>query len=899
MPLPDLTVDKTGPATAAYGVPYSYTITVTNNGGAATTAAATVTDVISDDLGINSVSPGCVVSAPPAPFVVTCTVPAGLSNVAPSNVATFTINVTPYALGDIANTASVEGGGDPACPTGTPCTSPPVTTNVTGSILGIAKSGPATGTVGVAYDYTLTVTNSGTAATNTAATVEDDILAGLTINSVSPGCTVSLQTVTCTVPAGLSNVAPTNTASFTINVTPTAAVANSTVPNSATVNGAGDSRCSWNESPPPWCVSNEVETDIPGPDLRVDKTGPANAVVGVAYDYVLTVTNNGVDATAAAMVTDTLDANLAINSAGPGCTVTLQDVSCTIAALDLEAGESVVITINVTPQASAAESMLHNAASLTGGGDPNCTPSCDSDDVPTWVDAAPTQTVVKSAATLTTDADSSGTITEGDTLTYTVTVTNTGDMPLTNVTVNDTQLSPNTFNCASVAVGGTCVLTGTHVVTAAEAQAGQVVNTGNTTSTEIPGPTDSNTVTTPVLVPSISVAKSADPISGTAVTAGQTITYTVTVVVTSAPLSSPLVLTDTLGTGLTFVAFQAGTSAEFDTSGGLGNVILPTGTGSYTLVYTATVDAGATGAVGNNVTVSGGGDPDPVCTTCTTNNPVSPQVSASKSANPASGTAVAPGDTITYTVTVAVANGPLTANAVLADTLGTGLTFVAFQAGTSAEFDTSGGLGNVILPSGTGTGSYTLVYTATVDAGATGAVGNSVTVSGGGDPDPSCTTCTTSHPMEEPATLTIHKTGPAHAIPGQQIMFTILIENTGTVPAENVVVTDPPPTGLTWISNSGDCTTAFPCNLGTLAPGDARVIDVTMSLALNYSGPPEIINTATVTSTSTSSSSSSSAVVTVATSVPFKLVPANAPWALWLLGLLTLLLAGGAMRRHD
>src|SRR5690606_1513499 len=117
-------------------------------------------------------------------------------------------------------------------------------------------------------------------------------------------------------------------------------------------------------------------------------------------------------------------------------------------------------------------------------------------------------TVVKSAATLSVDADGSGDITRGDTLSYTLTMTNTGDVPLTNVVVSDPLLTPNSQTCATVAVGDTCALTGTLVVSAAQAQAGQVVNTGSASSTEVPN-VPSNQVTTPVAqVPGMSVVKS-------------------------------------------------------------------------------------------------------------------------------------------------------------------------------------------------------------------------------------------------------------------------------------------------------------------------------------------------------------------------------------------------------
>ena len=79
------------------------------------------------------------------------------------------------------------------------------------------------------------------------------------------------------------------------------------------------------------------------------------------------------------------------------------------------------------------------------------------------------QTLVK-ALSGNADEDGSGTVSVGDTLTYTVTLTNTSASgALSNVTVTDSKITPNSQTCASVAAGATCVLTGTYVVTAADA----------------------------------------------------------------------------------------------------------------------------------------------------------------------------------------------------------------------------------------------------------------------------------------------------------------------------------------------------------------------------------------------------------------------------------------------
>ena len=102
--------------------------------------------------------------------------------------------------------------------------------------------------------------------------------------------------------------------------------------------------------------------------------------------------------------------------------------------------------------------------------------------------------------TLSNNADEDGTISVsiGDTLTYTITATNTGNAAQTNVEVTDPLITPNTETCATVPVGGTCVLTGDYIVEASDA-GGNIVNTASVMSTEVPTPvTDS--VTTPVVV---------------------------------------------------------------------------------------------------------------------------------------------------------------------------------------------------------------------------------------------------------------------------------------------------------------------------------------------------------------------------------------------------------------
>jgi uncharacterized repeat protein (TIGR01451 family) len=54
---------------------------------------------------------------------------------------------------------------------------------------------------------------------------------------------------------------------------------------------------------------------------------------------------------------------------------------------------------------------------------------------------------------------------------------------------------------------------------------------------------------------------------------------------------------------------------------------------------------------------------------------------------------------------------------------------------------------------------------------------------------------------------------------------------------------------LAFVSNTGACTTPFPCNLGTLVAGASRTITATYFVPPNYTTPDPIVNTVTGSST--------------------------------------------------
>jgi uncharacterized repeat protein (TIGR01451 family) len=75
------------------------------------------------------------------------------------------------------------------------------------------------------------------------------------------------------------------------------------------------------------------------------------------------------------------------------------------------------------------------------------------------------------------------------------------------------------------------------------------------------------------------------------------------------------------------------------------------------------------------------------------------------------------------------------------------------------------------------------------------------------------------------ATLTIDKSGPAQALLGTDVTYSVVVKNTGSAVAKNVVVTDTVPAGLKH--TSGQSTLTF--NVGDLAPGASKTVPVTLN----------------------------------------------------------------------
>lgn len=277
-----------------------------------------------------------------------------------------------------------------------------------------------------------------------------------------------------------------------------------------------------------------------------------------------------------------------------------------------------------------------------------------------------------------------------------------------------------------------------------------------------------------VPAPVVKVSKSATPAAGSAVPAGTVLTYALKVKVEKGPTKDKVTLTDTLDAGLLYVdgSFSVPAGATCSAAGQVLTCELAAGTatGEHLFTYQAKVRDGVTGSL-NNTVVAAGAD-QPRCTgagDCQTTHQVTPPtvpppattpaVTVKKSATPGSGSTVAVGSLITYTLDVTVTQAPTTDKVTLKDTLGAGLDYVhnSFVTPAGGTCSAAGQLLTCELAAGTVVGSYTFQYQARVRS-ATEKLDNIVVPHGAVLDSPSCTSandCQTSHkalPLTPPAT---------------------------------------------------------------------------------------------------------------------------------------------------
>ena len=401
----DLTIAKSHTGNFQQGqTGATYSITVTNSGNVASSGLVTVTDTLPTGLTATAISGtgwSCVLGT------LTCTRSDALGAGASYPVITLTVDVSSTAASSVTNSVAVSGGNEANTSNNTD-TDPTTVTQMPD--LTVNKSHSGNFTLGQTNaQYSIVVTNSGSATTSGTVTVTDTLPTGLTATNISgTGWTCVLATLTCTrsTTRGAGNSFPAITVTVTV-----AANAPPTVTNSVTVSGGGEINTSNNTDADP--------TTIVQADLTIAKSHTGNFTQGqTGAQYSITVTNAGSASTngTTVTVTDTLPTGLTATAiTGTGWTCVLGTLTCTRTTV-LTAGSSYpLITLTVTV-ANNAPASVTNSVTVSGGGQIYTANDTATD--PTTINQLPDLTVAKSHT---------GNFTQGQTgATYSITVTNSG-----------------------------------------------------------------------------------------------------------------------------------------------------------------------------------------------------------------------------------------------------------------------------------------------------------------------------------------------------------------------------------------------------------------------------------------------------------------------------------------
>ncbi len=502
-PAADLAIAKTGTAAVNQGGAVTYTIVVTNAGPSSVTAAP-ITDSVPANL--TGVTWTCVSAG-----TAVCSTASGTGNAISlaaniaaggGNSVTITVTGTATTPGSITNTATV------ATPAGTTDPTPGNNTSSQPTLitpladLTIVKTGPATVVQGQPVTYTLTVTNNGPSAV-TGATIADAVPSQFT--GVSWSC-ANAGTATCGSASGTGNAinlladiaaGAGNSVTITVTATATTATEPGSVTNTATVAppaGTTDPAPGNNSSSVPTTIFGiPVITVTKADALQVDADGDGVPSPGDTLRYTVTIANSGNGQATGVALSDVINANLqfvtgsqVLTGGGtfaftPGGGAPFGgSFVVTGATIPVASSLTLVYDTQVRNPLPAGVSQVRNQTLVSGSN----FPSTPSNDPKTSAPGDPTVTPLTASPrialdkewTLAVDADASGDASPGDTLQYTITVTNTGNQAGVGSVVNDVN-DPNV-----------ALVTGTVVVTQGTVTSGNV--SGNVVGAdlgEIPG----------------------------------------------------------------------------------------------------------------------------------------------------------------------------------------------------------------------------------------------------------------------------------------------------------------------------------------------------------------------------------------------------------------------------
>ena len=747
-PTAELSITKTdGRTVVVAGERTTYTIVVSNAG------PSTVLDLdVADDLPatLSDVDWTCV--AEPG---ANCDLTAGTGDIAtsvdlgPDTSVTFTVDalLDAAATGQLANTATITPPTGLADTTTADHTATDTDTITPRADLAITKDhGTVDSAPGAAITYTVVVGNTGPSDVLDAR-VTDTMPTDL--SSVTWAC-VAAGGAVCDDPSGSDDISTTvdvpvgATTTFTIRAT-IDPDATGTLTNSATVavpTGVV-------EVDPANNAASDPNRLTPAADLSITKTDGATSVVaGTSVEYTIVATNPGPSTIRGATVTDTPPATLTDVSwtctTTTGSTCSASGTGSITDSVDLAVAGSATYVLRATVSPSATGSVTNRATVALPDGAVDPTPG---ENV-----AIDTDTITRTADVSITKDDSTTTAVPGGTTTYTIVATNpVGPSDVVGARVTDA------FPAGATAMSWTCAASG-----------------GAACATSGSG----------------AISELVDlPVGGAA-------TFTVAV------------------------------------------SIAPGATGSF--VNTATLDAPA-----------GVTDADPLNDSATDRDTLAPSADIVVT-NSDGVTSAIPGTNTTYRVTVSNVGPSAAPGTVVSFGAPTGASIVAWScaddgASTCADPTGTGAIAtSVDLAPGS---SVTYTITVAIDQGATGTLetlASATPAMGIVDPTPANNSASDVDTLTPTADLSITKTdGVTSAVPGDDVTYTIVVSNAGPSGVVAAPVVDPMPSTLLGVGWSCSATAGSAC-ADTLGTGD-----ISSTVDLLSGGSATFVVDATIAPTAT------------------------------------------------
>ncbi|SJO23173.1 DUF11 domain-containing protein [Clostridioides difficile] len=491
------------------------------------------------------------------------------------------------------------------------------------------------------------------------------------------------------------------------------------------------------------------------------------------------------------------------------------------------------------------------------------------DDVSLREIAVPTFTPIKTSNTETANV--------GDIITYTVTLDNTCDSPLTNVFFRDLipnglEFIPGTVTVDGVSVPGVDPNTGfplpdigggTGVEVTFDAVVESIPNPNPTNNianidysyTPVEGgipndfSVDSNPVPVEVVSADIEVTKLSEP---TIVNPGEELIYTIKVVNNGPFPSENVVLTDDLPASIINPEYSLDGGVTFQPWNGSLNIgTLEVGE-TKVIIIRGIVNPSTVGIITNTAVVSSTtADPNLNNNTSTIETEVNllADILVMKTAEPNS---AVPGTLLRYTIQVENLGPANAENVILNDDIPASIINPEYSLDGGVTFQPWNGSLNIgTLEVGE---TKVIIIRGIVNPSTVGIITNTAVVSSTtADPNLNNNTSTIETEVNLLADILVMKTAePNSAVPGTLLRYTIQVENLGPANAENVILNDDIPASIINPEYSLDGGASFQpwngsLNIGTLNSGISLTVLIQGTVSLNSS--EYIVNTATVSST--------------------------------------------------